>query len=70
MDIFQWTVWHNDDVTNVTNDCVALLTTTDYPPYIFSIHVILFSTGYNLEQKTGSYGYIKQTALIHIFPFK
>lgn len=54
----------------MTNDCVALLTTTDYPPYIFSIHVILFSTGYNLEQKTGSYGYIKQTALIHIFPFK
>lgn len=66
MEIFQWTVWYNEDVTN---DCVALLTTTDFPPYIFSIHVIL-STGYNLEQKTGSYGYIKQTALIHIFPFK
>lgn len=54
----------------MTNDCVALLTPTDYPPYIFSIHVILFSTGYDLEQKTGSYGYIKQTALIQIFPFK
>lgn len=67
MEIFQWTVWHNEDVTN---DCVALLTTTNYPPYIFGIHVILFYTGYNLEQKTGSYGYIKQTALIHIFPFK
>lgn len=67
MEIFQWNAWHNEDVTN---DCVALLTTTDYLPYMFGIHVILFYTGCNLEQKTGSYGYIKQTALIQIFPFK